>query len=358
MNESAQSPMASLDELDGAGWFPMDLDRRTGAIRFADLGEAWPRWQEVFAAANDGEAVPQKLLPAEAAFRFVASDPAPARMNFIWHTSYCCSTAIARALDVAGRNQSIFEPQILISLAHARRQADRERRADIAWLCDAVFRLMERGRAAGAALTVKPASTSNYLAVDAAAKTKGRMVFLYSDCRSFLIAAMRYGENRRRFVRGLFRDLRQESEAARRWTADAVAELTDLEIAGLAWQLQIARFRACLERFGERAASLDCDAFLAAPKDTIAKLWRFLELPGEPEESAVFRDPGFLNRHVKFSGEPFTPQARLAAGKDLDAEVSDEIDRIVEASYSAFPENRGALPLSRPLATVEKAYPR
>jgi hypothetical protein len=334
----------------------MDLDKQTGAIRFCDIGPEWPRWQEFLGAP--GREIPQKLLPAASAFKFVGGSKAPARLNFIWHSSYCCSTAIATALDVRGRNFSVFEPQIMISLAHARRQADRERKGDISWLSDAIFRLIARPFTPGAAVTVKPASTSNYLAMDAAAKTNGKMLFLYSDCRSFLVASMRYGEHRRQFVRSLFRDIRRESDAAQRWTSDAAADLTDLEVAGLVWQWQIARFRECLKRFGDRAASLDCDAFLAKPQETIARLWEFFELPGDAHESPVFADAEFLRRHVKFSAENFSAEERLGAEKTLDPKVLDEIERVVEASASVFPENRGALPLARALLTVQKAYPR
>lgn len=337
-------------------WFPIDLDKQTGAIRFADIGSQRPRWQDFLDIAAGEKLVPLKNLPAAAAFKFVADNPAPPYVNFIWHSSYCCSTAIATALDVPGRNLSLFEPQILVSVAHARRQADRQHRGDISWLSDAVFRLLSRPYLEGASVTLKPAPTSNYLVADAAAKTKGKMLFLYSDCRSFLIASMRYGESRRRFVRDLFSEIRHDDEARQRWTEDSIARLTDLEIAGLTWQLQVARFGEHLKRFGERAASLDCDAFLENSKDVVAKIWRFFELPGEPEESEAFQDADFQRRHSKYPDEPFTPQDRLTAERNLHPKIREELDRIVEASMALFPERAAALPLPRPLVVTDKVY--
>jgi hypothetical protein len=344
--------MARQDHIVGdRRWFPIDLDRETGAIRFADIGAQRPNWRDFLDIASGARMPAQKSLPAAAAFKFVTDDRQAARVNFIWHTAYCCSTAIATALDVPGRNLSLFEPQILISVAQARRQADRLQRGDISWLSDAVFRLLSRPYADGA-VTIKPAPVSNYLAADAAAKTLGKMLFLYSDCRSFLIASMRYGENRRRTVRYLFQEIRNDGAASERWTAESVAGLTDLEIAGLTWQLQIARFAEHLKRLGPRAASLDCDAFLADPKGVLAAIWRFLDIPGVPEESELFQKPDFVNRHAKYPDETFTLAARRTRDDAIDPRIREEIDRIAEASCALLPA--GTLPLLNPLVKADK----
>ena len=342
--------------LEDRRWFPIDLDRSTGAIQFADMGtDRRLTWNEFLEIAAGERQVPLKNLPARDAFSLVARNPEPARINFIWHTSYCCSTAIASALDVPGRNMSIFEPQLLVSVAGARRDADKMRRGDISWLSDAAFHLLGRPYFEDASVTIKPAPVSNCLVEEAAAKTKGKMLFLYADCRSFLLAAMRYGENRRRIVRHLFNVIYRDEEATARWTPESVAGLTDLEIAGLAWQLMIARFENCLNRFGSRAASLDCDAFLENPREVLAKIWNFLELPGSVEESALYSDPKFLTCHAKYADRAFAREARLAAEKGLSPEIVGEIDKTVEAVMAQFPQGSGTLPLPNALATAQKA---
>ncbi|MBV8978896.1 MAG: hypothetical protein JO261_05515 [Alphaproteobacteria bacterium] len=328
-------------------WFPFDLDRQTGAIRFADVGEGWPDWNRFFSHTEKDGPIRQQSLPAPELLKLAGGEPP--RLNFIWHTAYCCSTAIAKALEVPGRSTAHLEPQVLISLAHTRRQSDREARGDLAWLSEAVFRLLARPYASGASATVKPAPTSSYLTGDAALKTKGRMLFLYSDCKSFLLSTLRYGEHRRRFVRSLFRDIRAETRWSRRWTPEAMAEITDLEVASLVWQLQIVRFRESMLRLGDRAASLDCETFLAEPRTTIETLWHYFELPGRPDESPLIADAGYLNRHAKFAGQEFARDRHREAARHVAPEVLAEVERIAEASYDLFPENRGALPLARPL---------
>jgi hypothetical protein len=346
-----QARQSGSDFLRDRRWFPMDLDRQTGAIRFADIGcDRRTTWRELLEITAGDRTVSQASLPAADAYRFVTGGNGRPRVNFIWHTSYCCSTAIASALDVPGRNLSIFEPQILVSVASARRESDRLRGGDITWLSDAVFRLLGRHAREGESITVKAAPVSNYLVADAAAKTSGKMLFLHTDCRSFLLASMRYGENRRRAVRYLFNTIRHDGDAARQWTADSVAGLTDLEIAALTWQLQIARFTACLKQYGDRSASLDCEALLAKPDETIAAVWRFLELPGDPGESEAPGAGGFFGRHAKYPDESFTPQARRAA--DQNPDVRAEIDRTIAACSSLLPH--GALPLPNPLVSADR----
>ncbi|HEY4112557.1 MAG TPA: hypothetical protein VGM17_00710 [Rhizomicrobium sp.] len=331
-------------------WFPMDLDQQTGAIRFADIGPERPGGRDFLDIVRGERVVPQKTLPAAEALKIVRDDPERPRINFIWHTSYCCSTAIASAIDVPGRNTSLLEPTLLLRVALLRREADRQRR-DISWLSDVAYRLLNRPYQKGAAVTIKAAPTSNYLVADAAAKTNGKMLFLYCDCKSFLRATMRYGENRRSTVRYLFNVLYRDEGAVTRWNPESIAKLTDLEIAGLTWQLLISRFEASLKIYGDRAASLDCDAFLEDPQGVLARIWDFLELPGDVEESSLYWDDVFLNRHAKYAGKSFTPEARLQAGKYLNAELAAEIDKTADAVLSQFSQGRDILPLPRALAT-------
>jgi len=328
-------------------WYPYDLDRQTGAIRFADVGAGWPDWKRFFAHKPEDGPIVQQSLPAPEVRKLAGGEPP--RLNFIWHTAFCCSTAIANALEVPGRSTAHLEPQVMSSVANLRRQSDRDPRGDLSWMSEAVFRLLARPYAEGASVSVKAAPTASYLTGDAMLKSRGRMLFLYSDCRSFLLATLRYGEQRRRFVRGLFRDIRSETRWSRRWTAEAVSDLTDLEIASLAWQLQIVRFRESLVRLGDRAVSLNCDSFLADPRATIERLWSFFELSGSASDSPLLNDPEYLSRHAKYADERFSLAERRAAQNQVAPEILAQVERIAESSNELFPENRNALPLPNPL---------
>ena len=328
-------------------WFPVDLDRETGGILFTDVSnKRHPDFRDMRAEATK----PDVVLAPDAAFRLISSQQFQPRINFIWHTAWCCSTAIAHALDVPGRCLSLQEPQIMNSVARARRESDLARRGDISWVSDVVFRLMARSTVKDAPVTVKAAPVANYLVGDALAKTHGKMLFLYSDCREFLLAVMRHDEFRRHFVRGLFGFLVDEGGSGR-WSPHAIARMTDLEIAGLVWMLQMEKFAHDIKRCGERAASLDCALFIENPRDVLRALWRFFEMPGQVEDSDAFRDGGFFNRHLTYPDENFTLALRRDAMDGLSPRSREQIEKIAKSSIALLP--MGALPLPNPLMTVE-----
>ncbi len=359
MNSSLPTHQEGVPDFVGdRRWFPLDLDRQTGAIEFVDTQCDTPTAQDFIDIFAGERTLPRKSMSASAIWKAFEKNPVRPQLRFIWHTAYCCSTAISKALDTPGANMSVCEPLILTSLALARRQCDKERRGDISWLSDVAFRLLDQPSTPGTSVTVKPSPISSYLVADAAKKTSGKMLFLYSDCRSFLLASMRYGENRRRFVREMFNAIKSDSSVATSWSPDQLATLTDLEVAALTWQLQMIHFLDQMRRHGDRAASLDCDAFLASPQEVIEKIWKFLELPGDVKESAAFRDPAFVAKHVKYPDIPFSLEARLSEEERLEPGRRDEIERIVAASNALFPDIANALPLPNPLATVDKDYRR
>jgi len=331
-------------------WFPVDIDKETGGFRLAAVGDTRPGWAHYFEKSD--HAAGEVVLSAAEVFRIASAKQDPPRLNFIWHTAYCCSTAITRALDVPGSSLTLQEPRVMTSAARARRECDQAGRGDISWLSDAVFRLMARPPVDGAAITVKPAPAANYLVGDALSKTSGRMLFLYSDCDQYLMAAMRHDESRRRYVRRLFGILAKEN-GDNRWSADAVARLTDLEVAGLVWMLQMEKFAQQMKHCGPRAASLDCALFLARPMEVLGRLWRFFDLPGRVEDSDAVRDGDFFSRHLTYPEEKFSLDSRSAAMNALPPRYRAQIEETAAASMALLPQ--GALPLPNPLLTVENS---
>jgi hypothetical protein len=349
-----RSPQAVSAEriIADARWFPVDLDRETGGILCADLGDKRPgwNWDCEEARAETSKLVADVVLAPDAAFRLISSQQSRPRINFIWHTAWCCSTAIAHALDVPGQCLSLQEPHVMNSVALARRECDVAKRGDISWVSDVVFRLMAHSTVKHGPVTVKPAPVANYLVGDALAKTRGKMLFLYSSCGHFLRAAIRHDEFRRRFVRGLFGFLAEEGGRGR-WSPQAVARMTDLEVAGLVWVLQMEKFARDIKRCGERAASLDCALFLENPGEVLRALWRFFEMPGRVEDSSAFRDAGFFNRHLTYPDDTFTLALRRDAMDGLPPRLRQQIEEIAKSSIALLPE--GTLPLPNPLMTVE-----
>src|ERR1700748_975774 len=65
--------------------------------------------------------LPQRLIAERDLHAVLPQNAPPPKLNFIWHTAFCCSTLIANALDGAGKNVSLKEPGVVLTVSDARR---------------------------------------------------------------------------------------------------------------------------------------------------------------------------------------------------------------------------------------------
>src|SRR5215472_11999559 len=226
----AGSPSAVIAD---AHWFPEDLKPdgtlsfvrvdRDDLVREPFLDERWQR-----------EQLPHRWHRVEEVTRQLPVRLARPRLNFIWHTAFCCSTAISRALDLPGRNLSLREPEVLTTLATARRSGS----PGFDDAAQAVFSPLARPFFAGAAVTLKPTNSANNLAQEAARLTSGKMLFLYSDLPSFILAIAKRSERGRAYARQLFWTIAGDGHPQFGWPMEKLFTLSDLEIAALTWHMQ------------------------------------------------------------------------------------------------------------------------
>jgi hypothetical protein len=114
--------------------------------------------------------------------------------------------------------------------------------------------------------------------------------------------------------------------------------MSDLEVAAIAWHLQIAEFQRSRPMLGPgRIVSLNCDRFLADPHGTLVKLDSFFEL-GLGETALNERLSGtFLARDSKRPGRVYDAKSTLAEYDAARATLGTELTDIVEWSYRACP---------------------
>jgi hypothetical protein len=286
---------------------------------------------------------PRRTLPiAEALERVPADAPLPT-LNFIWHTSYCCSTLIARALDMPGRNLSLCEPLALVPLADAMRVgmlADGRlpaRTPEIVLRCLAL--------AGGETVTVKPSNFANYLIAEAASRTSGKALFLHSDLSSFLISVAKRGLSLHKYVRRLFSNIAGDSGQPLPWPSHEIFQMSDLEVAAIAWHMQIDAFRRQWPQLGgDRAASLDCEAFLADPETALAKLDAFFGLGlGRDHIDRVLAGP-LLKQHAKLPGYRYDARQRAEEKLIARRQLGKDLDRVMAWSREAYPTLQTPLP--------------
>jgi hypothetical protein len=278
------------------------------------------------------------------------------RPNFIWHTGFCGSSLLAKALDCLGRNLSLFEPQILADIANAKRTAATapgfsERIPKLA------LQLLARPFATGECITLKPSPVANNLLREAAAFTSGPTLFLYSDCRSFLISIAKKGEEGHKYVRRMFVAMLADGHEQAQWPPGRVLSLTDLELAAVVWHMHIGEILRHWAALGPaRAASLDCDAFLADPVECLGKLDAFFSLDLGPEYPTQVTAGPLFRRNAKTPEVPFDANKRRDEHSRTAQSLGPDLDRIVAQSYDLCRTTPRGMPLPDPLVASGKIY--
>ncbi|HEX2593139.1 MAG TPA: hypothetical protein VHL34_16685 [Rhizomicrobium sp.] len=346
------------DVLRDPRWFVEDFVLDAKALSFVQTTGRGSLAQEPFLDYrwDRTKLLRQRVDEAALVARFASDAPLPP-LNFIWHTSFCCSTLIAETLDAPGRNLSLREPFVLVPLADAKRAGAFTDYRVSPRLPEVVFRLLARSSGDGSPVTVKPSNFANTLVLDAALKTSGKMLFLYSDLASFLTSVSKGRLKLHKYARQLFANIAGDDGRPLPWSVAQLVRFSDLEIAAIAWHLQIAEFQRGWQVLEDgRKASLDCDAFLADPAGTLRALDGFFGFGlGEAHVGQVLNGP-LLKRHAKSPGEAFDARVRQAANAAVWREMGADIERIVRWSYEQFPETPRGAPLPGALVEVQKAY--
>lgn len=260
------------------------------------------------------------------------------RVNFLWHTGFCCSTLISRLLDMPGRNLSLSEPMVFTTLADIARAGAFPDRGTRMRFAQVILHLLGRPHEPGAVVTIKPAPVSSCLLAETAELTSGKMLLLHSDCRSFVVSAMGKGEDGKGYVRRMLQALTIDG-----LRPDGRDDLSDLEAAALVWRMQAASFAK-----HPLGASLDCDAFLAAPQEALSKIDAFYNLGLGAARIAKVLDGPLFKHNAKDASQSFDAARRRDEHDAMSRELGSALDDAVAWSAQFFPDT----PFPNPLLDI------
>lgn len=283
---------------------------------------------------------------------------APVEAGFLWHTGFCGSTLLAGCLDAPGRLLPVREPKALMTLANLKRtEALGGRRLDPD-LFARVLAPLAQGETPSERVLLKPTNAAGNLIHEAARLTRGPALLLYSDCRQFLISLLKKGEGGRAYARSLFLVLRMDGRLDPAWSERELFKLTDLQVAALAWRLQIAELAAGAAALGpERAVALDFATFLDDPEGVLRALdARFGAGLGDEGVRRVLDGP-LMRTDAKQRGRPMSVEQRKAEADRFEDQFGAELDRLVRWSGALFPQQDDARPLGPELDAAVLAQP-
>lgn len=301
-------------------WLPHRIDVAAGTIGFLNV----PRDAHRSATFLDDENLKGK--EARHVRLDALPDAAPPReLHFIFHSGFCCSTLLARALDIPGLALALKEPAVLNDLAALGRSG-----RSVARLLPPLLRLLHRPFAAGEIVVVKPSNVANNL-IDPimTQRPDARALLLYAPIRTFLISVAKKGMWGRIWIRRFYALLHADPAFEPGFGRDELFSQTDLQIAALAWLHQQARFAAIIRRYGDRIRTLDSETLLGDRTNVLVALARQFGLCVDRAAAAEIASGRAFTEHSKRLGEAYDESRRAEENQAIEAAHGNELDMVV-----------------------------
>lgn len=242
-------------DLSDPSWFPVDLhveERRYGFLHIDSSVLERSAFLDTRIEAPLGEAV---AVSAEALGQPAVRDT----IGWLFHTSFCGSTLLARVLGVSPFTMSLREPMVLRRLGDARHL-----RQPLSGLVGQVAALLSRPWPSGGRVVVKPTHVALNIANDLLAETPGsRAIVITSELDDFLVSNLKKSRDSQAKIPHLAERAMQASGLHGRLPAAAFQPPDIACAAVLQWAAQrelIADIAACTGR--ERLRVLHMDELL------------------------------------------------------------------------------------------------
>ena len=308
-------------------WLPHSYDPQRKALNFAYLD----RRARAEATFLDARHIPNPTWSGFAPVERLPEDAVNAArgpLHFIFHTSFCCSTLLARAFDQPGASMGLKEPAVLGQFARdlsTGRSAPGAIRA-----LETTLHLLSRPLQPNETQIVKPSNVFNALIPQMMhLRPDAKAILLYSPLESFLRTVARRGIYGRLFARQLFQAFSVAMPLDVRYPTEELMQQTDMQIAVQAWLMQIACFRALEINYPHRTRTLNSDTLLADPAVAFAKACEFFDVDlDEAAQAATVNGPVF-RQHAKQPNVAFDGAAYKRQQKEADpsaAEVAVALD--------------------------------
>lgn len=263
--------------------------------------------------------------------------PETGPVHFIFHTAFCRSTLLVRALHIPGVSAGLNEPAIIADLV-----SGDDTVADLVGPC---LRLLSRPHAPGEAVFIKPTNLANRILPAAMqACPDAKAILMSHPLDDFLNAIYRRGLMGRRWARQLYLDLQQYAPLDLQMDERETFSLTDMLVAGLGWFMQQRWFAMNMAgELGARMRVLDGNSFNANRAETLAAIAAFtgMELSADQAEAAATGE--LFQQHAKLGGdfaareEQDHTRSRSTVGNEEAAMVGEWLGQIIGQSGQPIP---------------------
>ena len=325
-------------------WLAHRYDPTTDTIQFVDVDRATRAHVPFLTDENLG------VLPPTIVRRSDVSVPPEARsdVRYIFHSAYCCSTLLANAYDRPGLSFSLKEPVIFNDIVGWRHRSGTPAQLG-AVLGDAV-RLLARPFVPGERCIIKPSNVVNGFAPALlGGRDDVKALLLHAPLRVYLGSIASKGLWGRLWVRDLLSKQLQEGFVDLDFTAQDYFRQSDLQVAAVGWLAQHALFAKLAAAMPTRVRTLNSEALLANPEQSLAALDDFFGVA----DNAAGRGgiiSSIFSRNAK-SGEKFDASNRIAVQITASELHGDEIDKVLAWAETVADGAGISMTLSSPLLT-------
>lgn len=271
------------------------------------------------------------------------------RVNFIFHSAYCCSTLLANAYDRIGRSTSFKEPVLLNDLVGWRhRGGDPGKISDV--LRDGLA-ILARPFEPGEICVIKPSNVVNGLApAMMAGRPDAAALLLYAPLDAFLGSIANKGLWGRLWVRDLLAKFLKEGLVDLGFGPQEVFLQSDLQVAAVGWLAQHVLFAKLATAWPDRVRTLSSDALLVDPGRALEALDQLFGV-NDTAEGRHEVVASIFTRHAK-SGDTFD-----AADRERNRQAATEVhgeELAMVSSWAATVAEQAGISMALPAPLIAR----
>jgi hypothetical protein len=320
--------------------FPVDLDVARGSVHFLPIDEGVLE-RSVF-LDNRIEA---KLDRATAVSLSTIEVPATTAPSLLFHTSFCCSTLLARILHAPPRVVALKEPLVLRRLGDARfagQSLDR--------LVAPVMRLLARPWAAGGRVLVKPTHAALNVGRELLAATPDSLgIVLYGSLADFIVSNCKKAPETQQKVPQLVDRALAASTYRQRLPREGLEPRSFFQLVALQWCAQLAVVHELFESpEGARLVALREAELLGDVESVSQRVARRLDLPVTAEQVRA-RVAAVGNQNAKAPTVTYGPAKRAEEAKLVRSMFGADIDDAMRFADRHLLPGLGSVDLPRHL---------
>ncbi len=304
-------------------WFPHALDANRRLLALARIDRSGLSNEPFLDQRMQKSVTGSMTAPFDALASAAPANPPP---SFIFHTAFCCSTLMAKALDSNGAVLGLKEPNVLMDAANVLRMANGAGVENARKTVSATVNLLARPHQAGERILIKPTNTANNIAPLIVA-SGAPVIFLYGDLRGFLLSVLKKGEACKAFTRKQYTIFALDKEGVASIPERQALGFTDLQIAALVWRHQMELFTRILSSGAANVRSLYFRDLLKNPQAVLKAAAAHLKLD-LTDTMLTGNVAAVFSKNSKFEDQEYTPEERSRDESSLESRHRTELDMI------------------------------